>query len=538
MSEETIFYQPEYGAHHLTVIEAGNLQDYDLDGELVLGRKTEKSKPDIAVSSGVVSRRHGRFLAGAAGCFYCDENSLNGTFLDGKKLDAGKAIPLSDGSILRIHGQEDEAGEMDVLLLYSAAKGNAKKWITLQLAEAAEIVIGREADMQLREKSVSRKHASLFYAEKGWSLIDHGSTNGVFLNNVRIKEPVYLHRNDVIRIAGYYFVFLGDTLLCQKDARAAEEAQTHPSASCTTPVSDISPVFDTPPIPDIPSASSYSVPQQQPDQRLSDGLSIYIEERNVWQRAKKKTLLRDIRLDISPGSMVLILGGSGAGKTTFMNAVMGYERADGIIRYAGTDIYQEYERMKYEIGYVPQQDLLRLNDSVYDTLKNAAAMKLPVMEDADYEVRVAQTLNLLGLDKLKDSLVGKLSGGQRKRLSIAVEYIGNPALFFLDEPDSGLDGTMARRLMENLRSIADQGKIVLVISHSPDRAADLFDQVIVLAKSSANEGRLVFYGTPDHALRFFEVRELEEIMGRINFPEEGGEGLSDLYIQKFEEGRI
>ena len=179
-----------------------------------------------------------------------------------------------------------------------------------------------------------------------------------------------------------------------------------------------------------------------------------------------------------------------------------------------------------------------MNDSVYDTLLNAARMRLPVMDQKKYELAVDQTLHLLGLEAQRDSLAVKLSGGQRKRLSIAVEYIGNPSLFFLDEPDSGLDGSMATKLMESLRMIADEGKIVLVISHSPDRAFDLFDKVIVLAKNQQQEGRLVYYGTPADTCSFFGVRHLEDIIGRINSPEEGGEGLADMFISKYESGNF
>lgn len=263
-------------------------------------------------------------------------------------------------------------------------------------------------------------------------------------------------------------------------------------------------------------------------------LYIQIEERNVWNRLRKKTILRDINLQIEGGSLVLILGGSGAGKTTFMNAVMGYEPAKGRVVYGNNDIYREYEKMKYEIGYVPQQDLLRMEDVVYDTLDNAAQMRLPDSLTAQQrEMRVLQTLEMFGLSRERNSLVGKLSGGQRKRLSIAVEYIGNPSLFFLDEPDSGLDGVMAKELMLSLRRIADQGKIVMVISHSPDRAFDLFDKVIVLAKSSADDsGRLIYFGGPAEACRFFETTTLEGIVGRINRKDEGGEGLADFFLRK------
>ena len=532
MLEETILFQQKDNTPHLTVISGHELHTYILQGEQTLGRVSRSSKPDLPIHSGVASRKHGLFTTNAAGCRYTDAGSMNGTICCGTMLAAGEGKTLSDGDILRIHGKQDPDADMDVILIYSTAPQENRTWRRISLADAAEVVIGRNEQLRLREESVSRRHASLFRAKKGWALLDHGSLNGVYLNAARIEEPVYLQKNDVIRIADYYFVFLEDELLCCVDCYAdADIPKKAESDSVTAELDDAKEVKSA--IPAIPALPA--IPQNKgtaDDSR--EGLSVWIEERNVWLRAKKKTLLRDIRLNILPGSMVLILGGSGAGKTTFMNAVMGYEPAEGEIRYKGTDIYQEYERMKYEIGYVPQEDLLRKNDSVYDTLLNAARMRLPVMEKEEYDRHVEETLHMLGLERLRDALVVKLSGGQRKRLSIAVEYVGNPSLFFLDEPDSGLDGTMARQLWENLRSIADQGKIVMVISHSPDRAFKLFDKIIVLAKNSEEEGRLVYYGSPKDACAFFEVDDLEGIMRRINYTEEGGEGLADYYIDKYE----
>ena len=530
MLEETILFQQKDNTPHLTVISGHELHTYILQGEQTLGRVSRSSKPDLPIHSGVASRKHGLFTTNAAGCRYTDAGSMNGTICCGTMLAAGEGKTLSDGDILRIHGKQDPDADMDVILIYSTAPEENRIWRRISLADTAEVVIGRNEQLRLREESVSRRHASLFRAKKGWALLDHGSLNGVYLNAARIEEPVYLQKNDVIRIADYYFVFLEDELLCCVDCYAdADIPKKAESDSVTAELDDAKEVAKEvkPAIPAIPQNKGAA-----DDSR--EGLSVWIEERNVWLRAKKKTLLRDIRLNILPGSMVLILGGSGAGKTTFMNAVMGYEPAEGEIRYKGTDIYQEYERMKYEIGYVPQEDLLRKNDSVYDTLLNAARMRLPVMEKEEYDRHVEETLHMLGLERLRDALVVKLSGGQRKRLSIAVEYVGNPSLFFLDEPDSGLDGTMARQLWENLRSIADQGKIVMVISHSPDRAFKLFDKIIVLAKNSEEEGRLVYYGSPKDACAFFEVDDLEGIMRRINYTEEGGEGLADFYIDKYE----
>ena len=117
-----------------------------------------------------------------------------------------------------------------------------------------------------------------------------------------------------------------------------------------------------------------------------------------------------------------------------------------------------------------------------------------------------------------------------------MEYIADPSLFFLDEPDSGLDGVMARSLMDNLRKIADEEKIILVITHSPDRVSDIFDKIIVLAKSEeTGTGRLAFYGGIDEARDFFGTDSMEGIVKKVNRKDEGGEGLADYYVKKFDE---
>ena len=129
----------------------------------------------------------------------------------------------------------------------------------------------------------------------------------------------------------------------------------------------------------------------------------------------------------------------------------------------------------------------------------------------------------------------KLSGGQRKRLSIAMEFISDPTLFILDEPDSGLDGVVARSLFEKLRAIADSGKIVMVITHTPDRVIDLFDDVIVLAKDGSRTGRMAYYGTVEDARAFFGKESMEEILLAVNQKEEGGDGRADEFIEKYAE---
>ena len=269
---------------------------------------------------------------------------------------------------------------------------------------------------------------------------------------------------------------------------------------------------------------------------LDNGLTVNLEDRTHRSLFEKKYLLRDIHLVIPPGHMVLLLGGSGAGKTTLINAVNGYEKANASVLLNGNNVYKEYRHILHEIGYVPQKDLMRDHDTVYRTLSDAAALRLSVEADAAGRKRqVEEVLGIFGLGPVKRSLVEKLSGGQRKRLSIAMEYIANPSLFILDEPDSGLDGVMARELMERLKVISQGGKIVIVITHTPDRVIDLFDDVIVLAKDSKLTGRLAFYGSVDEARKFFGKERMEEIVMSINRVEEGGEGRADEFVNRFVE---
>jgi len=265
-----------------------------------------------------------------------------------------------------------------------------------------------------------------------------------------------------------------------------------------------------------------------------DGLLVNIRKRNVMNFFQKYTLLRDIHLMIPRGHMVLLLGGSGAGKTTFLNAVTGYEKADADIELGKFNVYSDYDRMKYDIGFVPQSDLMRDSDTVYRTIADAASLRLTTeMTYSEKKQRVDEVLDIFGLTALKDSLVSKLSGGQRKRLSIAIEYISYPTMFILDEPDSGLDGVVAKGLFGKLREIADTNKIVIVITHTPDRVIEMFDDVIVLAKDSNRTGRLAYYGPVKEAYEFFGKTSMEDILLSINQKEEGGEGRAEEFVANY-----
>ena len=267
---------------------------------------------------------------------------------------------------------------------------------------------------------------------------------------------------------------------------------------------------------------------------MDEGLTVNLRERSATEFFQKKVLLRDIHMSIPQGHMVLLLGGSGAGKTTYLNAINGYEKADADVMLNGTNMYKQYKKMQYEVGFVPQSEMMRGKDTVLNTLLDAAKLRLPVDVSArQRRARVDEVMDIFGLKPVKNNLVEKLSGGQKKRLSISMEFISNPSLFILDEPDSGLDGVMARELFVQLRKIADTGKIVIVITHTPDRVIDLFDDVIVLAKDSARTGRLAWYGSIEDARKFFGREKMEQIVKSVNRKEEGGDGLADEFVMKY-----
>lgn len=455
---------------------------------------------DIPLATPLAAERHGQFVKTEDGFEYRDLGTKIGTYWNGVKLGsenlAGSHIcQLKDGDVLRIDDRQFGTSHEEAMVMIFRERFEPKvEWKIMDLSKTNQKYYISCRDESVNSSEITegaaelpRHYAILSHEDLGWRVTDHNTTYGVYVNGNKIKGNSLLYNLDVIRIGKTMFLLNEDKLL-----------YNHTEAR-------------------------------------GNNLVIHIEERSVWNLFRKHVLLQDIGLTIHPGEMVLILGGSGAGKTTFINAVMGYEKAKGTIKEGDIDIYKNYNQMKYQIGFVPQQDLLRMEDIVKETLENAAEMKLPTRVTSEEKAaRVEEVLTLFGLEKEKESLVGKLSGGQRKRLSIAIEYISNPSLFFLDEPDSGLDGVMSRSLMKQLRTIADDDKIVLVITHAPDRAADLFDKVIVLAKGAQdNIGHLAFYGLISEAYDFFDTDSLEGIVKRINQIDEGGEGRADEFIEKY-----
>jgi ABC-type multidrug transport system ATPase subunit len=237
-----------------------------------------------------------------------------------------------------------------------------------------------------------------------------------------------------------------------------------------------------------------------------------IEARGLVQRAGRLVTLRDVSLTIEPGQLVAVVGASGAGKTTLLDALAGVRpAAAGAVRYDGVDYYADLAAFRAELGYVPQDDIIHRELPLGRTLRYAARLRLPAgTPPAAIDGAVADVLRTLDLTGRAGAVVGQLSGGERKRASIAVELLTRPRVFFLDEPTSGLDPAMAAGFIRQLRRLADTGTTIVFTTHNP---ADIppCDQVVFLAP----EGHLAFAGAPDEACRYFQTTGLEQIYQRL-----------------------
>ena len=232
--------------------------------------------------------------------------------------------------------------------------------------------------------------------------------------------------------------------------------------------------------------------------------------------AGTKVLLDDISFGLSSRSLVAVVGPSGAGKSTLINALTGARPATtGTVAYGGRDLYVEYDDLRAHIGLVPQDDLVQPELSARRALRFAAELRFPadVGEDAR-NARVEHVLAELGLQQHADLAIRQLSGGQRKRTSVAMELLTSPALLFMDEPTSGLDPGLERSLMELLRRLADGGRTIVVVTHSV-QSVHLCDRVLFLAPG----GRMAYFGPPRLALAALGDDDYQEVFRDLSAPE-------------------
>jgi ABC-type multidrug transport system ATPase subunit len=315
--------------------------------------------------------------------------------------------------------------------------------------------VGRaiDNDIVIHDVLASRHHAYLAPTQIGTEIRDADSVNGTFVNGVRVGSAV-LTDGDVVTIGNVDLVFTGGILVRRTEAATR-----------------------------------------------TGGLQV----RNVEFSVNGKTLLQNVTMTARPGTLTAIIGGSGAGKTTLSRLIAGYTTpSSGSVTFEGHNIHTQYASLRTRIGMVPQDDVVHRQLTVNQALGYAAELRLPPdTSKADREQVVAQVLDELGLTKHADTRVDQLSGGQRKRASVALELLTGPSLLILDEPTSGLDPALDQQVMTMLRQLADAGRVVVVVTHSLTYL-DVCDQVLLMAPG----GKTAFLGPPD---------QIGEAMGTTNW---------------------
>lgn len=241
------------------------------------------------------------------------------------------------------------------------------------------------------------------------------------------------------------------------------------------------------------------------------GDRIRLEAHNVTLETNGKRRLDNLSFAIEPGQFVALVGGSGAGKSTLMRALLGIEKlTQGVVNLNGENLQKNFNLYRTQIGYVPQDDIIHRELTVAEVLTYAAKLRLP--PDINLKQIVDEALDAIKMTHRRNALVNDLSGGQRKRVSIGVELLADPKLFFLDEPTSGLDPGLDKQMMQLLKELAHQGgRTIILVTHATANITEC-DRIVFLGLG----GRLCYFGTPQEALNYFGVSDFADIYIKLD----------------------
>ncbi len=333
-------------------------------------------------------------------------------------------------------------------LSYAGSLSNRRPSAVMRLP-AKVLRIGRAADNEVvvSDLSVSRYHAELRRGRAGYEIVDLGSHNGTFLNGQRISSAPVTEL-DIIGIGPATFRLVG------------EELQEF---------------IDT---------GDISLAARDLTVRLSSG----------------KVLLDHVSFPLGERCLLGVIGPSGAGKSTLLGALTGMRPAtEGSVLYDQRDLYTHYAELRHRIGLVPQENILHTQLSARRALGYAAELRFPRdTSKAERQRRITEVLGELSLTAHAETRTASLSGGQQKRVNVALELLTKPSLLFLDEPTSGLDPGLDKSVMEMMAGLAHDGRTVIVVTHSVANL-NLCDRLLVLVPG----GKVAYFGPPADGLRHF-----------------------------------
>ncbi|MEC4762123.1 FHA domain-containing protein [Mycobacterium sherrisii] len=435
-----------------------------------IGRAYES---DIQLENPRVSRHHAVLQPTPAGWVLVNR-SRNGMFVNGRRvesltIDRPVTVRLgsaSSGAALEVYpiAQPPAPARTQTVAPPTQPVGEttvARPPTAVYNMGQVDIRIGRATDNQvvLDDLLVSRQHAVLRRTGHQWELVDNNSANGTYVNGNRIVRAL-IGPNDIVGIGHQLLHLSGDQLVEYVDTG------------------------------DISYAAS--------------NLRVVTN--------KGKTLLSDVSFALPQRCFMAVVGPSGAGKSTLLGALTGFSPASsGEVRYDNRDLYQNYAELRHRIGFVPQDDILHTPLTVHRALNYAARLRFPQeVSAAERKQRIDEVLTELGLAAHANQRIDSLSGGQRKRTSVALELLTKPSLLFLDEPTSGLDPGYEKSVMQTLRALADDGRSVVVVTHNTAQL-NLCDRLLILAPG----GRLAYFGPPQQALGYFNCRDFADLFNLL-----------------------
>jgi putative ABC transport system ATP-binding protein len=432
----------------------------------ILGRDPQKADIVVPEDWCVVSRVQATFKKVGNNYYIHDGNgqhpSSNRLFINNKLITPKEGYCLHHQDEIKI-GQNQS--NLVIICYYDpnvAYKVSKPKLKSVSLKDKS-IVVGRDpkANLQLEAPTISRKHAIIDQDNQGRYILYDYSTNGVFINDTKVNGKAQILSGSIIKIGPY-------TLKLQEDELIVADR----------------------------------------------GDNIRLDANRILRIVKGKNnqpivLLNNISLPIEPGQFVGLVGGSGAGKSTFLRTLLGIEPITKLenepdikqgVYINGEDLRKNFNIYRNQIGYVPQTDIVHKDLKVQEVLYYAAKLRLP--PDIDIDQVVQQTLTQIEMTDRRDVLVKNLSGGQLKRVSIGVELLADPKLFFLDEPTSGLDPGLDKKMMQLLRKLADQGRTIILVTHATSNIT-LCDRIVFLGRG----GNLCYFGPPQQANKFFNLEK-------------------------------
>ena len=356
----------------LVIVDGNGIKEYDLtkfqDGSYTFGRSENNS---IRLNSGIVSGNHGDIYLQQGRFYVRDNHSSNGSYIAyGTQFMQMTPEQYYGGDgrdmIIRLGTNHSMDGIDPVLFLYNGRQKDGR-WKTYSLHDG-DNSIGRAADCDIRIKNVavSRYHAGIRKVQNQYYVFDNGSTNGVFVNGSRIVKPYCLSNKDIFTILNTTFIYDGDVLYYKVNP---------------------------------------------------EGIALEIHDLNKDVPAKggKKTILDKVSLSIQPNEFVAIIGGSGAGKTTLMTAMSGFDsKVTGQVYCNGTNLRENFQTLKNIIGFVPQQDIIYENITLKKMLYYTAKMKMPQdTSNAEIDERIEEVLGMVELSEHKDTYIRRqlLSSG-------------------------------------------------------------------------------------------------------------------------------